>query len=417
MSANVDSNNNNNQLLGQLKIDRSQREAVHAPRTLWITLLALLAVALLGALGYFLLSRPRGIPVKTAIAEAPAGTSSAVLQASGYVTAERKTTVSAEIAGMLTHVYFQEGQAVRRGQVLAKLDDSATLATLQQAQAQTLAAVAQLRQYQVQWAEARRDLARAEALIGEHLVSEQALQQAQTQAGSLAAQVLTQRREVSVARAAQRAAQVQEDYTVVRAPFSGVVVDKPAQVGEMISPFFGGGGFTQTGIATIVDMNSLEVDVDVNEAYIDRVHAGQPAVAVLDAYPNWRIPARVIAIVPTANKSKATVRVRVALQSKDPRILPQMGVRVSFLQHADAAAAPSDVRPGMVWVPASCVVRRGARTVVFTVKGTQVQAHRVNEGPRRADLQAVEGIAAGSAVVRDPPADLAGGDRVSIQRE
>ena len=165
MSANVDSNNNNNQLLGQLKIDRSQREAVHAPRTLWITLLALLAVALLGALGYFLLSRPRGIPVKTAIAEAPAGASSAVLQASGYVTAERKTTVSAEIAGMLTHVYFQEGQSVRRGQVLAKLDDSATLATLQQAQAQTLAAVAQLRQYQVQWAEARRDLARDEALI------------------------------------------------------------------------------------------------------------------------------------------------------------------------------------------------------------------------------------------------------------
>ena len=416
MSDHVDSNNSH-QLLGQLKIDRSQREAVHAPRTLWIALGALLALVLLGAAGYFYFTRTHGIAVKTAIAQAPAGASRAVLQASGYVTAEREATVSAEIAGMLTHVYFQEGQFVHRGQVLAKLDDKATRAALEQAEAQAQAAAAQLRQYQVQWAQARRDLARDQALIGQHLVSVQALQQAQTQAAALAAEVLTQRRNVAVARAAQRAAQVQEDYTVVHAPFSGVVVDKPAQVGEMISPFFGGGGFTQTGIATIVDMNSLEVDVDVNEAYIDRVRAGQPAVAVLDAYPDWRIPAHVIAIVPTADKSKATVRVRVALESKDRRILPQMGVRVSFLQRSGAAAAHSAVPPGMVWVPASSVVHRGSRTVVFTLKDKKAQAHAVSVGAQRGDLQAVGGIAAGSEVVRDPPADLASGDRVSIQRE
>ncbi len=200
-----------------------------------------------------------------------------------------------------------------------------------------LAAEALLQQHRVQWAQARRDLARDQALIGERLVSVQALQQAHTQAASLGAEVLSQRRQVGVTRAQLEAAQVQQSYTVVRAPFSGVVVDKAAQMGEMISPFFGGGGFTQTGIATLVDMNSLEVDVDVNEAYVDRVHANQPAVAVLDAYPNWRIPAHVIAIVPTANKSKATVRVRVALESKDPRILPQMGVRVSFLRRARSA--------------------------------------------------------------------------------
>ena len=416
MSDHVDSNNNH-QLLGQLKIDRSQREAVNAPRTLWIALGALLVLVLLGAAGYFYFTRTHGITVKTAIAQAPAGASSAVLQASGYVTAEREATVSAEIAGMLTHVYFQEGQFVHRGQVLAKLDDKATRAALEQAEAQSQAAAAQLRQYQVQWAQARRDLARDQALIGQHLVSVQALQQAQTQAAALAAEVLTQRRNVAVARAAQRAAQVQEDYTVVHAPFSGVVVDKPAQVGEMISPFFGGGGFTQTGIATIVDMNSLEVDVDVNEAYIDRVRAGQPAVAVLDAYPDWRIPAHVIAIVPTADKSKATVRVRVALESKDRRILPQMGVRVSFLQRNGAAAAHSAVPPGMVWVPASSVVHRGTRSVVFTLKDKKAQAHTVNVGLQRGDLKAVGGIAAGSEVVRDPPANLASGDRVSIQQE
>ena len=415
MSGDVDSNNNK-ELLDQLKIDRTQRDEVRPPRALWIALAVLVVAALLGVGVYFWLARPSGVAVKTAVAQAPSGSASTVLQASGYVTAERKATVSAEIAGMLTHVYFQEGQFVHRGQVLAKLDDSATLAALEQAHAQQLAAEAQLKQYRVQWAEARRDLARDEALISQHLVSEQALQQAQTQAASLGAQVLTQRRNVAVARAAAQAAQVQEDYTVVHAPFSGVIVDKPAQVGEMISPFFGGGGFTQTGIATIVDMNSLEVDVDVNEAYIDRVRAGQPAVAVLDAYPNWRIPAHVIAIVPTADKSKATVRVRVALESKDRRILPQMGVRVSFL-HSRVAAGHSGVPAGMVWVPASSVVRRGGAQVVFTVSGERADAHRVRLGPLRAGRRAVGGISAGSVVVRAPPGDLANGARVILKQE
>jgi RND family efflux transporter MFP subunit len=213
------------------------------------------------------------------------------------------------------------------------------------------------------------------------------------------------------------AAQVQEDYTVVRAPFSGVVVDKAAHTGEMISPFFGGGGFTQTGIATLVDMNSLEVDVDVNEAYIDRVHPGQPAEAVLDAYPDWRIPAHVIAVVPTADKSKATVRVRVAIQSKDRRILPQMGVRVSFLDRAGAGGAGAEVPAGMVWVPASSVVERGGRAVVFSVTGGRASAKRVTLGPTRADLRAVGGIAAGSVVVQAPPGQLRDGDRVSIEQE
>ncbi len=415
----VDSHNNN-ELLAQLKIDRGQREAVHAPSTAWIVASVLVVLAALAAGAYFLLARDRVITVKTATAIAPSALSApeAVLQASGYVTAEREATVSAQIAGMLTHVYFQEGEYVHRGQILARLDDSATLASLHQAQAQQQAAQALLQQYRVQWAEARRDLARDEALIGQHLVSVQALQQAQTQAASLGAQVLSQRRQVAVARAAVQAAAVQEDYTVVRAPFSGVVVDKAAQMGEMISPFFGGGGFTQTGIATIVDMNSLEVDVDVNEAYIDRVHAGQPAVAVLDAYPNWRIPAHVIAIVPTADKSKATVRVRVALQSKDPRILPQMGVRVSFLQRTRAGAPARSIVPaGMVWVPASSVVHRAGHAVVFAVKRGRAEARTVTLGPLRSDLRAVGGIAAGSAVVRAPPADLADGERVSIRKE
>ncbi len=412
--------NNNNELLGQLKIDRTQRDSVHASRAPWVALLAAAVLAALAAGGYWLVGRTRAITVKTATALAPSALSAptAVLQASGYVTAEREATISAQMQGMLTHVYFQEGEYVHRGQVLARLDDSATLAALGQAHARVLAAQAQLKQYRVQWAQARRDQARDQALVGEHLVSVQALQQAQTKAAALAAQVLTQRRDVTLARAALRSAQVQQSYTVVRAPFSGVVVDKAAQMGDMISPFFGGGGFTQTGIATIVDMNSLEVDVDVNEAYIDRVHAGQPAVAVLDAYPSWRIPAHVIAVVPTADKSKATVRVRVALESKDPRILPQMGVRVSFLHRPGARArARSRLPAGMVWVPASSVVHRAGRTVVFAVKAGRAHARTVTLGPARTGLRAVGGIAAGSVVVRAPPANLADGDHVSVKKE
>ena len=406
------------QFLDELRIDRSQREAKQTPPAFRLALAAVVLLAALAAGGYVLFARDGVVTVQTASAIAPTGQSTAVLQASGYVVAEREATISAQIQGMLTQVDFQEGQYVRRGQILARLDDGTQRAVLVQARAQWAAAQAQLLQLRVQLKLAHFDLSRDQALIGQHLVSEQALDNARTQFDSLAAQVLTQRHNVTVARAGVQAAEVQEDYTVVRAPFSGVVVDKPAQMGETISPFFGGGGFTQTGIATIVDMNSLEVDVDVNEAYIDRVHAGQPAVAVLDAYPNWHIPAHVIAIVPTANKSKATVRVRVALESRDPRILPQMGVRVSFLQPPSAhARAGSGLPADMVWVPASSVVRRGASRVIFVVAGGRARVKTVLLGALRAGLRAVSGIDAGSTVVRRPPRDLADGDRVTVEKD
>ncbi len=407
-----------NELLARLRIDRELRDEAQTSQRLWWLILAVVAVAALAAGGYFLLLRGRTVRVSEATALAPSAlsTPTAVLQASGYVTAEREATVSSEIAGLLTQVFIQEGEHVRRGQILARLDDSSQRATLAQARAQWEAAQALLAQYQAQLAQARLDLDRDRALIGAHLVSEQALEQARTQVAVLAAQVLSQRRVAQLDRAGVDAAQVQEDYTVVRAPFSGVVVDKAAQMGEMISPIFGGGGFTQTGIATIVDMSSLEVDVDVNEAYIERVHSGQPAVAVLDAYPNWNIPAHVIAIVPTADKSKATVRVRVALDSKSRRILPQMGVRVSFLESAakhSALALPA----GMVWVPASAVVRRGGRSVVFVIEKSRASERAVTPGPARGDMQSVSGIADGASIVSSPPAQLRDGERVAIGSE
>jgi len=405
-------------LIHQLRIDRSEREEASAGHRRWwpLAVIAALVIAA-GAAVLFVRNSPIQVSEATAVAASAAAAPTAILQATGYVTAEREATVSSQIAGQVTHVYFEEGEHVHRGQVLARLEDGAQLASLAQANAQLAAARAQLSQYQVQLAQARRDFARDAALIGQHLVSEQDYETARTQAATFAAQVATQQRAVTVALAGVKAAQVQEDYTVVAAPFTGVVIDKAAQVGEMISPIFGGGTFEAAGIATLVDMSSLEVDVDVNEAYIHRVKPGQPATAVLDAYPDWNIPAHVIAIVPTADKSKATVKVRVAFEKLDPRILPDMGVRVSFLQEAAAepGAPVASLPAGTVWVPASAVVQRDGHAVVFFVQGDKAHEASVTPGESQGDLQAVQGIAGGTAVVQSPPARLGNGSRVTVK--
>lgn len=408
-------------LIHQLRIDRSEREEIGTGHGRWWLLAAIVAAVIIAA-AILLVTRNSAIEVSeaTAVAASAAAAPTAILQATGYVTAEREATVSSQIAGQLSHVYFEEGEHVHKGQVLARLDDSAQQAALNQANAQLAAAQAQLSQYQVQLAQARRDFGRDQALIGQHLVSEQDYETARTQVATLAAQVLTQQRTVAVARTGVQAAQVQVNYTIVQAPFTGVVVDKAAQVGEMISPIFGGGTFEAAGIATLVDMSSLEVDVDVNEAYIHRVTPGQPAVAVLDAYPDWQIPAHVIAIVPTADKSKATVKVRVAFQKLDPKILPDMGVRVSFLQEAagqSAASAARSLPAGTVLVPASAVVQRDGRSVVFVVQGNKAHEAAVTPGVSEGDLRAVQGIDSGTAVVQSPPARLNDGARIAVKSD
>ena len=406
-------------LLHQLRIAPSDREETGTGHRKW-WLAGGIAVLVIAAAAALILTRNSAIGVSeaTAVAASSGAAPTAILQATGYVTAEREATVSSQIAGQVSHVYFEEGEHVHRGQVLARLDDSAQRATLAQVNAQLAAAQAQLRQYQVQLDQARRDFARDQALVGQHLVSEQEFETARTQAATLAAQVQAQERAVTVARAGVHAAQVQEDYTIVAAPFSGVVIAKAAQLGEMISPIFGGGSFEAAGIATLVDMGSLEVDVDVNEAYIHRVKPGQPATAVLDAYPDWNIPAHVIAIVPTADKSKATVKVRIAFEKLDPRILPDMGVRVSFLQEASAQPGGADVQAlpaGTVWVPASAVVQRDGGAVVFVVQGDKAHEASVKPAETRGDLRAVQGIASGAAVVQSPPASLNDGARIAVK--
>src|SRR4051812_25850857 len=353
-------------LLQQLRIDRSEERTRASGSRLWIgVLVALVLVAVLAAGAWWYLRGGPAYEIEAATAVAPASGnagSMAVLQATGYVTARREATVSAQITGTLTKVMIEEGEHVELGQVLALLEDTAQRAALAQALAQLRAAQAQLVQFNAQLAQNRRDLKRAEDLVGRKLVSEQAVEVARTQVETETAQVETQRKQVDLAQAGVQGAQVQLDYCTVRAPFTGVIIAKAAQVGEIVSPFSAGGGFTRTGIGTIVDMDSLEIEVDVTESYINRVTPKQPAQAVLDAYPDWKIPAHVIAIIPSADRGKATVKVRVAIEQKDQRVLPEMGVRVSFLEEAKKADAPP---PKGVLVPASAIVQRDGKNVVF----------------------------------------------------
>ncbi|HEY6940014.1 efflux RND transporter periplasmic adaptor subunit [Dokdonella sp.] len=407
-------------LLQQLRIDRSAPTPRGRGAGVWIgAVVGVLALGLAAGGGWWFLHDAKAVEVDAATASAPSAAGSgplAVLQATGYVTARRQATVSAQITGTLTDVLIEEGERVEAGQVLAHLENTAQKAQLAQAEAGYRAAQAQLAQLAVQLAQSKRDVARAEELVGRKLVSRQAVELARTQVDAQSAQLESLRRQVDVAKAAVDGAQVQLDYCTIRAPFAGVVIAKAAQPGEIVSPLSAGGGFTRTGVGTIVDMDSLEVEVDVNESYINRVAAKQPVEAVLDAYPDWKIPGRVIAIIPTADRGKATVKVRVAMDQKDARIVPDMGVRVSFLEDSSAPKAAAAEPPKGVLVPSASIVQRDGRSVVFVLDGDRARMRAVTAGQTYADQRLVEGIGVGTRIVREPSAELADGSRIAIKK-
>ncbi|HEX4375711.1 MAG TPA: efflux RND transporter periplasmic adaptor subunit [Steroidobacteraceae bacterium] len=414
-------NNNGDKgaLLRELRIDPGQRER---PSPMggrgWIVAVIVLLCLLVAGAAYYLLFQHRAIEVQSVTAVTPTAAdqgATSVLQATGYVTARRQATVSAQITGALTQVLIEEGEQVKAGQILARLEDTAQRAGVAQAQAQLNAAGALRMQYQAQLEQARRDLKRAQDELAVDAVSRQSVEQAQTQVDTLTAQVMAQQRQTELAQAQLDGQRVQLDYTVVRAPFSGVITAKAAQAGEIVSPISAGGGFTRTGVGTIVDMDSLEFEVDVNEAYIHRVAPNQKAEAVLDAYPDWKIPAHVIAIIPTADRSKATVKVRVGIDQHDPRILPDMGVRISFLEEATPANEASALRG--VLIPRACIIERDGRPIVFTIENGRAHQHAVQPGVVRGELQQVEGIANGARVVRSPPESLHDDAAVTIAKE
>ena len=407
---------NKSELLKELRIDRDAPTDGSSSRLrLWIAIGAA-AVLVVGLLFWFLnREKPTEVMVATARAMPATGAGTSVLDATGYVTARRQATVSAKITGKVREVRIEEGQRVEAGDILATLDDSEARVDVELRRAQVAAAAAQLTEAEAASANAEREYRRQQEVAALKLTSASALDAARTQAEASRARTLSQSSAVRVAQEALHAAQVQLDNTIVRAPFAGVVTVKAAQPGEMISPISAGGGSIRTGIGTIVDMESLEIQVDVSESYINRVRPGQEVEAVLNAYPEWRIPASVIAIVPTADRSKATVKVRIALGEKDARIVPEMGVRVSFLEsRPEGGAEPAAPRGALV--PAGALRQDAGKDVLFLLRDGRAERRAVTLGGSLGDdRQVLAGVSAGDSVIVEAPAGLKDGDAVAAR--
>jgi HlyD family secretion protein len=393
--------------LSALRIEREPFRPEGRRWGLWIVLLAVLGGAGAGGWMWFTRERPIEVEVVT-VTERAAGTQASVLNASGYVTARRRATVSSKVTGKVIEVNVDEGMAVREGQVLARLDDSTIRAALGLARAQLEAARRAVPEIEVRLEQARVQLARQERLRRDGLNTPNDIDNAQAEVNSLVARLAASQEQIKVAESQIVVTETALDDMVIRAPFSGVAISKDAQPGEMVSPVSAGGGFTRTGICTIVDMRSLEIEVDVNESYINRVTPGQAVTAVLDAYPDWQIPARVITTIPAADRQKATVLVRIGFDALDPRLLPDMGVKVTFLREADQAAAPA--ARGVALVPKSAVRGSGGAGYVFVVRQQTVERRAVQTGGVDGDrLEVTAGLSAGERVVVSPPDTLAEG--------
>jgi RND family efflux transporter MFP subunit len=386
--------------LDSLRIDRGAAPAASRrilPIAIALTVVVVLSALLLTGLWWARLSGPALIQVAVAQSPTAAASQDAVLNASGYVVARRMATVSAKVTGKIAEVFVEEGMSVAAGQILARLDDATAKAAYALADSQLTAAKESLAEIEVRRDEARRTLDRTRPLLEKHLVSAAQLDTAEADFKAQQARLAAAKSEVEVAQRTRNLRQQDLDDLKVRAPFAGVVVSKDAQPGEMVSPL-SAGGFTRTGICTLVDMSSREVEVDVNEAYINRVHPGQRTEAILDAYPDWVIPSSVINIVPTADRQRATVKVRIGFEQLDPRILPDMGIKVRFLEEG---AATQQANSGSVkaLIPAAAIMKANGNAYVWLVKDDALTRQAIKIGEDRSGTVAVlAGLAPGEQV-------------------
>lgn len=399
--------------LGSLRISDGQRKGGRTGKVFGL-FAAILGGGLLVGGGWLAITHQKP-EVEVAAALKQGTDRPALLNASGYVTPRRRATVAAKITGRVNRVFFDEGMHVHEGFVLATLDDSDVRRALDSAKADRDTAQASIADLQVQLKFAQIELHRAEQLQASGVQTQEALDIARTNVDSLKAKIELAKEQVlgAVARIAE--AQQAVDNCVIRAPFDGIIVSKDAQVGEMVSPISAGGGFTRTGIATIVDMNSNEIEVDVNEAYIARVVPNQPVTATLDAYPDWQIPCKVRTVIPTADRQKATVKVRISFLKLDPRILPDMGVKVAFL--GDEPEQKSGAAAGAVLIPQGAVRDENGAKTVYLVKEEHIERRAVKLGVVEGnDQQVLAGLVAGDSVVVKGPAELRDGQTVEIRK-
>jgi len=401
--------------LGSLRIHEGQRKSGRVGKVLAIFFGVLIILASAAAGVYGLLASKPVVEVAVAKKAVGPGGREALLNATGYVTPRRRATIAAKITGRVTGVFFDEGTHVRQGQLLSTLDDADSKRALQSAQAERDSAKAAIADYEVQLKNARIVLYRTGELQKAGVQPQEQLDNARTSVESLQAKINLAKAQAAAAEARIGEAQQAVDNCTIRAPFDGIVVSKDAQVGEMVSPNSAGGGFTRTGIATIVDMNSNEIEVDVNEAYITRVKPGQQVTSILDAYPEWEIPSRVRTIIPSADRQKATVKVRISFLKLDPRILPDMGIKVTFLgderSKKDVAATPA------ILIPQNAIRDDAGKKVVYLVKENKAERRAVTVGGNRGtDTEVVSGIGVGDTVVINGPPTLQDGDSVQIKK-
>ena len=398
--------------LDDLRIERSPEP--EPTSQFWPVAVGILVLALVMAVVWWL-KRPAPIPVHTVLVRETTGdgTERTVLNSSGYVTARRQATVSSKITAKVVEVLVEEGKKVQEGQILARLDDTNIKTSLRLAEAQLVSATNALAETRVRVREADQELQRQTGLLKNKIATQADYDHAEAALLALKARLEQQQADVTVAEK-QVAYWVQQmDDAIIRSPFTGIVTSKNAQPGEMISPISAGGGFTRTSICTIVDMESLEIEIDVNESYINRVRAGQPVEATLDAYPEWKIPCKVIAIIPTADRQKSTVKVRVGFDKLDPRILPEMSVKVAF-READGSG-PAAGRT--VIVPKTAVQQRDGRDVVLVVQSGRAERRAVTVNQTLLDEAVISaGVAAGERVIVDAPNNLPDGAAVTEKR-
>ncbi len=407
--------------LGSLRIGDGQRKGSGMGKRVMYAAIPVLIFAGIVAAAYAFRSQKPVVEVATA-SKPEAGGRQALLNASGYITPRRRATIAAKITGRVTGVFFDEGTRVAEGQLLATLDDADVKRSLDSAKADRDASQAAIADFEVQLKNAQIELRRAEQLKAAGVQTQEALDNAMTAADSLKAKIALAKQQVVASDARIAVAQQAVDNCTIRAPFAGIVVSKDAQVGEMVSPNSAGGGFTRTGIATIVDMHSNEIEVDVNESYIARVENGQLVTATLDAYPDKQIPSKVRTVIPTADRQKATVKVRITIidLEKYNFILPDMGVKVAFLDNEQPAAKDKGKEKGpqaVAFIPKGAVRSDSNTSYVFLIRDGKVERRAVSVGQERGtEVAVIAGVLPGDSLVVKGPESLHDGDKVEIRQ-